>query len=205
MAFKMKPGRGNYAKTGKGIPMSFKQDNEGSPSEFGTKLELANLAQDIQGLKKEKLSGYEPTVRYTKNWNGTKGARIETPAEKSIAADVLGSQMEKFKSGPSLINKDEKRLLNSPDVIKTMEVASGKYREPVWNKKRDNATGFGQYLITEYTDPRSGEKWLQGPSGHGFESETLVRTPKGRSSFERSVADRAMGKLDAYLGSFYNK
>jgi len=27
MAFKMNPGRGNYAKTGKGIPMSFRQEN----------------------------------------------------------------------------------------------------------------------------------------------------------------------------------
>ena len=27
MAFKMNPGRGDYAKTGKGIPMSFRQEN----------------------------------------------------------------------------------------------------------------------------------------------------------------------------------
>jgi hypothetical protein len=34
MAFKMNPGRGDYAKTGKGIPMSFKQDNPSSPNKM---------------------------------------------------------------------------------------------------------------------------------------------------------------------------
>ena len=62
MAFKMDAGRGNYAKTGKGIPMSFKQDNQTPPNAFRTE-EVMNLRENIQSMKKSKLSGYVDTEK----------------------------------------------------------------------------------------------------------------------------------------------
>ena len=83
-----------------------------------------------------------------------------------------------------MINKDQKRLLNSPDALKTIQTATGRYRDP---------EGLGTYAQTEYTDPKSGEKILRGPSSHMHNLRgTRVNT-----------TTRAMGKLDQYLQSFY--
>jgi hypothetical protein len=181
--YKQKSGAMMRAGYNKDAESPFKNQNLPSPNPFRTE-EMMNLRENIQSMKKSKLSGYVEKEKKKKYYTEV------TPPEKSIAANVLSSQREKFKSGPSLINKDQKRLLNSPDALKTIQTAKGRYRDP---------QGFGTYLQTEYTDPRSGEKILSGPSGHPYEITIFDKKTK---KMKTNPAARAMGKLDKWLGGF---
>lgn len=182
--YKQKSGAMMRAGYNKDADSPFKNQNTPSPNPFRTE-EMMNLRENIQSMKKSKLSGYVEKEKKKKYYTEV------TPPEKSVAADVLGRQREKFKSGPSLINKDEKRLLNSPDALKTIQTAKGRYRDP---------QGFGTYLQTEYKDPRSGEKILSGPSGHRHDMTIFDKKTK---KMKINPTARAMGKLDRYLQSFY--
>lgn len=144
--------------------------------------EMMKLREGVQKLKKGKLSGYEPTYRTTSG-----GLTIETPAEKSVAADVLGSQKEKFKSGPSLINKDQTTSLYSPDPVKKAEMQEGRFRE---------GGGLGRYIVTQLGRDDDDKNLLYGPSQQGFEAFTQ---DKKTGRFKTSIASKAMGRLDKFF------
>ena len=184
--YKQKSGAMMRAGYNKDAESPFKNQNPPSPNPFRTE-EVMNLRENIQSMKKSKLSGYVDTEKEKKYYTEV------TPAEKSVAADVLNSQREKFKSGPSLINKDQTTSLYSPDPIKKSEMEQGMYRLPGRLANRLVAVGNNDQI--------GNRDVIYGPSGEGFEDQTQKTDPKsGRSKgFTTSQAAKAMSRLDTFF------
>ena len=187
MAFKMKPGRGNYAKTGKGVPMSFKQDNQVPPNAFSTSVSLSDVGNKSKDLEKIKTD-YKPKTK--KYWTGSTFDYKTSIPKESVAKDVLSSQREEFKEGPSLINKDRQTYLYSPDPIKKSDMEQGMYRLPGRLANRLVAVGNNDQI--------GNRDVIYGPSGEGFEDDTQRTDPK--RGFTVSKAAKAMSKLDKFFG-----
>ena len=187
--YKQKSGAMMRARYNKDAESPFKNQNPPSPNPFRTE-EMMNLRENIQSMKKSKLSGYINERRYTTRASGNK-ERI-TPTE-FLAANVLNSQREKFKSGPSLINKDQTTSLYSPDPIKKSEMEQGMYRLPGRLANRLVAVGNNDQI--------GNRDVIYGPSGEGFEDQTQKTDPKsGRSKgFTTSQAAKAMSRLDTFF------
>ena len=176
--YKQKSGAMMRAGYNKDAESPFKNQNPICPNPFRTE-EMMNLRENVQSMKKSKISGYVDKEKKKKYYTEV------APPEKSVAAEVLSSQREKFKSGPSLINKDQTTSLYSPDPVKKAEMEAGQYRQP---------GGLESYMVAERNDVNGNT--ILGKSARGFKTfETDKRT--GRVGM--SKAAKAMGKLDRFF------